>query len=214
MAKKILKREPSKIRLDEVHYAILITDEEGKPTVYGAVRKLPGAIDVTITPSAESVPQYSDNGVSARYSALGDISIKAELTGLHTEAMADWFGHKIDEHGGLVRSKDDFAPYIAFGFRAGTSENTDQYSWLYKAKAVPAEEKQHTQEGSSVTYTTISVTLGAEPRQSDGLWQYTLKSDNGKVTPEALKAFFDTVTEPGKLEAPTEPEPGDGEGEP
>ncbi len=195
MPNEILKMAHSPIKLDNIHYAMLTTDEVGVPVVYGEIKKLPGGIDVTITPNAQSTPQYADNGKVANFVSAGDVNITVEMTALPTETQADWLGHMIDERGGIVENKDDTPDYFAFGFRTETSEGKQKLVWLYKVKAAPPEEKYHTLAGD-VTYSTTTTTLSAETRNADGNWKYSLLEGDPDVDPADLAAFFDSVMDP------------------
>ncbi len=189
----------STIGLRDVCYAMLTETADG--FTYGDVKQVRGAIDVSISPNAEIVKQNADDGEYDSYAALGDIQISMELAAIPTEVQADWFGTTVDANGVMFKNKDSQGGYFALGFRALKSNSKFRNQWLYKVKAALPEEKAHTLEAGSVTFTTRPVTLTAAARAKDGEWEATLDEDDEGVNPSVVTTFLETVYE--KVTTPT-----------
>lgn len=191
----------STIGLRDVCYAVLTETETGHS--YGEVIQVAGAIDATIAPNSEASRQYADDGDYENYVSLGDISLTLEMAGLPTQVQVDWFGYRVDANGALIRDRDAQGKDVALGFRSLNSDGvTFKYVWVYRAKASMPEEKAHTKEGNTITYTTQSVTLNASPRKDDGKWQVVLNELDSGTNAAALATFLDSVYEEADVVGP------------
>lgn len=191
------------VGLDMVYYAILTpgTDTHDTPAAYSTPKRIPGAIQATLTPNVNSATLFADDQAAVTDSNLGDIALVLNVKDLPTEVLADLLGHKIDSKGGLVRSASDAAPYVALGYRRRKTGGQYRYIWNYKGKFQP-----ETQDASTKTDTpnfqTPTINATFLPRTNDGKWQYVMNTDDEGVDQTAIDNWFDAVAEPDFTPAP------------
>lgn len=118
--------------LRDVHVAKLESDDESGVS-YETPERIRGGITATITPTINTTTLYADDGPSETASSMGEITVALNTKDLPKSIQALMLGHKVNEDGVLVKSADDYAPYVALGFRAEKSDGTYRYVWLYKA---------------------------------------------------------------------------------
>lgn len=191
------------VGLDMLYYAILKegTDTVDTPAQYETPKRIPGAISVTITPNVNSATLYADDQAVETETNLGDIAFSMNVKDLPNEVLADLLGHKLDSRGGLVRSKDDVAPYVAIGYRRRKSNGQYRYIWNYKGRFAPETQEANTKTDSP-NFQTPTITATFLPRTNDGHWQYVLNTDDEGVDPTVFNNWFNAVVEPD-FETPT-----------
>lgn len=185
------------VGLDMLYYAIMQegTDTPDTPAAYDTPKRIPGAIQATLTPTTNSTTLYADDQADEVATSLGDIQLVLGVKDLPNEVLADLLGHKIDSKGGLVRSKDDKAPYVAIGYRRRKANGEFRYIWNYKGRFQPETQEAETR-GETPTFQTPTINATFLPRTHDGRWQYTANSDDAGVDEEMIKDWFDAVVEP------------------
>lgn len=185
------------VGLDMIYYAILQedTDTVDTPAAYSTPKRIPGAISLTITPNVNSSTLYADDQAAETDTNLGDIAFSMNVKDLPNEVLADLLGHKLDSRGGLVRSKDDVAPYVAIGYRRRKSNGEYRYIWNYKGRFQPETQEANTKTDTP-SFQTPTITATFLPRTYDGLWQYVVNSDDEGVDPEMIATWFNEVVEP------------------
>lgn len=181
----------------DIHYAILTTDEPGKPVVYETPKKLARAIEGTLTPTMNTETLYADDAPAEVAEALGEITLELNVDDLTPEVLADLLGHTLNDEGVLVKNKDDFPPYLAVGFRALKSNGKYRYVWLYKGKFTLPEQGYKTKEDTP-EFQTPSITANFIVRDADGNWQVQADEDTEGFTPIIADNWFNAVYEEGK----------------
>lgn len=181
------------IGLDMVYFAIM-TNEENE--TYGAPKRLPGGIQVTITPTVNSETLYADDIAYDSVSSMGDVEVELNVAEIDTADYAALMGHVLDSAGGIDAKATDIAPYVALGFRRRMANKKFRYVWLYKGRFMPSEEDAQTKADTPAYQTpTISATFIA--RQADERWKYTATEGDPGVTAPFLSTFFNAVYIPG-----------------
>lgn len=184
----------AQVGLKDVHYAILLTDDETGATYDPPVR-IVGAIEATITPTVNTETLYADDAPSEVASAMGEIELELNVKDVPLDVQAALLGHTLNDEGVLIKDKDDQAPYIALGFKSLKSNGKYRYIWLLKGKfSIPEQSYMTKQDTPEFQTPTISGSFVV--RESDGLWQYVGDEDATGFTPEIASAWFTSVYQP------------------
>lgn len=180
-----------RVGLDSIYYAIM-TDETDE--IYDTPNRLAGAISATITPTTNSETLYADDQADEVANSLGDITVELNVKDLPPAILADLIGSKVDANGVLLENKNDYAPYIALGFRSRKSNGKFRYYWLYKGKFQPTEEEFQTKEDTP-SFQTPTITGTFLPRAKDGQWRARVDSDDPMVPASVISNWFAAVYE-------------------
>jgi len=184
--------------LDMFHLAIL-TEDTRAAINYEAPEALPGAVNVSVKPNAESESFYADNGAFDVFNSLGDIDVSMEVASLPLSVQKKIYGHK-EENGVLFDSIEDKIENLALGFRAKLSTGGYRYYWLLKGKPQLLESEHQTDEGKT-TPQPAKVALKFMPLQHNGRWRG--KAEDGTTFTEGGKWFNKVVYEGAALTEPT-----------
>jgi len=186
----------STIGLKNVVIAPLLTDTETE-TTYGALQKVAGAIEASITPdNADPDVQYFDDIEGDVLYPDPEITFKTKMADIPLSIQEMIFSNKIDDNGVLIRTAADKPGYFAVGFCSEKSNGKMRYIWLYKVRAKPVTENYATKEGSSVTRQTGEVEWTGIKRTSDGRYQAIADEDENGFTAAKGATFLDTVYTP------------------
>lgn len=177
-----------------------ITKDEEDGTTYGAIQKVAGSIEATITPeNADPDVQYADD---IEYDVVypdPELTFKTKLADVPLAVQKMIFGNRIDSNGVLLRGATDKPPYFAVGFKSEKADHTFRYVWLYKVRAKPMSEEYGTKEGATINRKTPEVEWTAIKRTSDGEYQAVADEDQNGFTTEKAATFLDSVYEPGTV---------------
>ena len=113
-----MEKNKVKFGLKNVHWAKITGYDEDEMPIYGEVKKLPGAVNLSLDPNGENEPFYADDGVyyvcSNNAGYEGDLEIALVTTEFATEIL----GEKLDAKGVLVETSDaemsEFALFFEF----------------------------------------------------------------------------------------------------
>ena len=183
------------VGVDMLYYAKVTTDTQ---TEYAASTptRVPGLTEAGINPNAQSSTFYADNGAYDNAVALGDLDIAIACADVPPGLQKDLFGYKYDAETGEMAVSDVNPPYVAILYRIQKSNGAYRYVTIYKAKAVPNEEKAQTK-GGSINFQSNGFSLKGAKRLSDGRLYRVLDDDDPNlpagVTPAiiASKWFSD-----------------------
>lgn len=177
-----------------------ITKDEEDGTTYGAIQKVAGSIEATITPeNADPDVQYADD---IEYDVVypdPELTFKTKLADVPLAVQKMIFGNRIDSNGVLLRGATDKPPYFAVGFKSEKADHTFRYVWLYKVRAKPMSEEYGTKEGATINRKTPEVEWTAIKRTSDGEYQAVADEGQNGFTTEKANTFLDSVYEPGTV---------------
>ena len=195
----------STIGVKDLVIAPLTVDTEETLT-YGALQKVAGAIEVTITPeNADPDVQYADDQEFDVLYPDPELTFSTNMADIPLAIQEMIFGNTIDENGVLIRSSTDTPGYFAVGFRSEKTNHKFRYVWLYKVRAKPLTETYATKEGSTITRQTGQVEWTAIKRTHDGLYQAIAdEGENGFEAADAA-AFLQTVYAPDLTAGGTNP---------
>lgn len=177
------------VGLDHLVYAVM-TDEALE--TYGPVKRLPGAIQATITPTINSATLYADDIAYDTTSSMGDVAVALSTAEVPTEDQSVLLGHEIDDNGGLDKKSTDIGPYVAIGYRRRMANKKFRYVWLYKGRFTLGTEEANTKTDTP-SYQTPTLNATFIARQTDERWQYSVTDGDAGVTTEFLNKFFDEV---------------------
>ena len=186
----------STIGVKDLVIAPLTVDTEQTLT-YGALQKVAGAIEITITPeNADPDVQYGDDVEFDVLYPDPELTFSTNMADIPLAIQEMIFGNAIDENGVLIRSATDTPGYFAVGFRSEKTNHKYRYIWLYKVRAKPMTETYATKEGSTITRQTGTVEWTAIKRTHDGEYQAVADEGESGFTTAMGEAFLQSVYAP------------------
>lgn len=171
------------IGVDMLHYAKVKEDSTSTYSVE-EIKKVPGTTEAGFNMNGQSATFYADNGAYDNATAMGDFDVSVACADVTPQMKADLYGFEYNETTGELSAGDVNSPYVAILYRIQKSNGAYRYVKIYKAKAVPNEEKAQTK-GGSISFQTNGFTLKAAKRFLDGFYHKTLDSDDPKL-PEGV----------------------------
>lgn len=174
-----------------------VTEDTETATTYGALQKVAGAIEASITPeNSDPDVQYFDDVEGDVLYPDPELSFKTKLADLPLTIQEMIFSNKIDDNGVLIRTSGDKPGYFAVGFMSEKANGKYRYVWLFKVRAKPVTESYQTKEGKTITRQTGEVEWTAIKRTSDGRYQAIADEGENSFTAEMAATFLDTVYTP------------------
>lgn len=191
-----------RIGVDNLVYAPLTTDTDSELT-YGAVKKLPGVMKISINPNSSTETAFYDDGPGESASTLGSIEVEIEKAELSLEEKAALLGHDLSDKGVLAYGASDSAPYVALGFRTLKSNGSYKYVWLMKGKFAEPEDSNETK-GDSVSFQSDTITgnfaktnhvftIGGKSVQP---WKFETDDDATSKDAATIAAWFNKPYQP------------------
>ena len=182
----------STIGIDKVHYAIM-TDEIAE--TYGPIKRLAGAIDMSVSTTTNDATQYADNGAWDTVNSEAETAVQLQLVDITPAIKAEILGLKMDENGVLMTGQTTSAPYIALGFEAIKSDKVNKrFVWFLKGRASTSDENYHTLEGGAPTLQEPTMNITFINRAKDGLKKFEVDTDAD--TNGVTEDWFAKVYEP------------------
>lgn len=185
-----------KINIKNLHYAILTKDDETGVT-YDTITKIPGMMEVTVTPNVLEGKLYGDGVVKDQESMLESLGVALNLNKLPLKDRATMRGNTY-EAGELEESVDDKAPYLALGWEVETTTGKPELIWLYKGKMAPPTDEQRQREGN-ITYNTNNTNFTFIPRAYDGKIRKLADGNDETLVETVITNWFKSV--PGTIGA-------------
>lgn len=181
-----------RVNIRNMVYAPL-TKDTATVLEYGAVKSIPGAMTITLTPTTAAGDLYGDGVKKHSLQSLTGYDIAVELNKLPFEVRAEWLGNTIGTDGVLVEKETDKPIDFAFGFEADLTEGRECL-WIVKVTASPITNNMQ-QRTDNINYSTDSLTLKAKFRMKDGAVRFfgDTSAEGGKFTEEDADTFFDSV---------------------
>ena len=174
--------------LRNVVYAV-VTNDGTSGTEYGAIKRLPGAINATINPSVNTESLYADDGEYEYLESFAGADMELSLVDIPLEDQAAILGHTYDQSKKMiVRKSNDHAPYIAIGFLSEVFTGTYRVVWMLKGKFTDPESTYATAE-ENPAWNTPSMSGHFIRRLSDDEWQREIDV----TTAEAAQTNLATV---------------------
>lgn len=182
-----------KIGFRDLYVAVMDeeTDVENGTVTYQPPVKISEAISGGFTPNVSEAMLYADDRQTDRIDSITGYGITLETRDLKPEIEAQLLGYKTDLKGGVLRSSDAQAPYVALMFRSQLANGDFEYNVMYKVKFAPVTKNNETK-GENITFQTPTITGSALPRVSDNSLDYSVTLES---TDPVAAAWFDAVYE-------------------
>lgn len=185
-----------KINIKNLHYAILTKDDE-TGVEYGTITKIPGMMEITVTPNVVEGKLYGDGQVVDQESTLESLGIALNLNKLPLKDRALMRGNSY-EAGELEEGVDDKAPYLALGWEVETTTGKPELAWAYKGKMTPPTDELRQREGN-ITYNTNNTNFLFIPREYDSKIRRLADGNDESIGPTVIANWFKKV--PGTIGA-------------
>lgn len=185
-----------KINIKNLHYALIIKDDE-TGIEYGTITKIPGMMEITVTPNVIEGKLYGDGVLVDQESVLESLGVTLNLNKLPLKDRAAMRGNTYAA-GELEESVNDKAPYLALGWEVETTTGKPELAWLYKGKMAPPSDEQRQREGN-VTYNTNNTNLLFIPRSYDKKIRKLADGNDEGMTSDKISNWFKSV--PGTIGA-------------
>lgn len=189
--------EGFKINIKSLHYALLLKDDE-TGVEYGPIQKIPGLMEITVTPNVLEGKLYGDGAVRDQESMLESLGVAMNLNKLPLKNRAEMRGNKY-EKGELIENKDDKAPYLAMAWEVETTTGKSELVWMLKGKMAPPTDEAKQREGN-VTYNTNNTNYLFIPREYDGNIRKFADGNDELIDKTVIEDWFKSV--PGTVVAP------------
>ena len=185
-----------KVNIKNLHYAILIKDDE-TGVEYGPIKRLPRLMEVTVTPNILEGELYEEGKLADKEVQLSNLVVSMNLSKLSLAERAEWQGYEYE--GGVVEEGvDNKAPYIALAWEVETNGKSSEFIWLYKGKLTPPTDELKQREGN-ITYNTNNTNLTFIPRDYDGKIRKLADGNDESIDQTVITNWFKQV--PGTVAA-------------
>jgi phi13 family phage major tail protein len=195
-----------RINIRGFRYAVVERDVRGFAQ-YKAIKEIPGAMTIGITPTAAKGDMFGDGVKRASVQKLTGYDLAVELNKIPLTDRAVWQGNNFGEKGVMQVKGTDMSPYIAIGFIIDLVDGGMEAIWFPKCSVSPISNNlQQTTDNANFSQDTIS--LKAVFRASDGGVMFMIDTSDEKCeyTPEDAEDFLKAV--PGGTHAVTGPPEG------
>ena len=179
-----------KYGLRNVFYSKMTIGENNAVT-YATPVAIPGAVNLSLSPSGDSSDFYADDSIYFQDNANQGYEGDLEIALIPDSFLEDILGCSIDENGAIVESADAVASSFALAFEV-QGDQRNRRTWLYNCTATRPNQEAATAEASK-TPTTDTLTLRVMPRLSDKKVKVTMTKSDTNAT--AFESFFDEVYE-------------------
>lgn len=185
---------PRQIGLRDVYFAKL-TKDDATGVTYATPVRIARAINAKISPKTASEKFYSDDSVEEVINTFDSIDVEIEVNQLTLSSRALLQGITIGANGELIEKDSDLPPEGALLFRSKKSNGAFRYVALYKGKFQLVEDEYGTIT-DSVEGKTPTLSGSFYARVNDGVWRYTVDSDETGAPTAKMTAWFTTVQQP------------------
>lgn len=175
-----MNKNKVKFGLKNVHYA-LITE-----TGFGEVKKLPGAVNLSIEPKGDDNEFFADDGLYYADTSNQGYEGTLELALVPDQFKIDVFGFKVDNKGVLIENKDAKQNTIALLFEINGDKNETRhvlYNVTCKRGAIGSATETTSKDIKSES---LSIKVSADHKNGN----ITARSSKGD---QAYDTFFESV---------------------
>lgn len=180
------------IGLDNLYYALMLTDAADATPTYSAPVHIEGVISAKINPNTDNATLFADNGPSEVATALGAIDLELNTVELTLPTQAALLGHTYTSDGILKRKGSDAPPWVAVGFRSLKSNGHYRYTWLAKGKFAAPEQANDTK-NDKVNFQTPTMKGSFVKRTSDQEWERHIDEDDTDFESAMATSWFTAV---------------------
>lgn len=179
------------ISVENLYYAPELTDVSGGSSTYGTPKPVGKSVKISVEPDIANASFYGDSSLQEYATQFVSAKVSLETEVLPLSVVADILGHQLDGTGGMIYSKNDYAPYIALMYRRKKANGHYRYIKLFKCKFADGKEDGETVSNSlKMQDDTLDGVCFA--RYSDGQWRVTKDQDESGYT-DVSTAWFQSV---------------------
>ena len=180
------------IGMQNMKYALLITEGEGAETTYQTAKEFVGAISASITPNSAEASLYGDDKLMEYSSSFQNATVSLSAADDNDEVFADLLGRKKEATTERYRSNiNDVAPYVGFGYIVSKMINVKtkyRAQFFPKMKFKPFVPEASTK-GENLEFKTITVEGVTMPSRW-GDWESHIDVDSLSAAQEELNKYF------------------------
>ena len=174
-----MEKNKVKFGLNKVHWAkILSYQEDGTPN-YGEVKRLPGAVNLSIDASGDNEPFYADDCVYYMCNNNSGYEGDLEIALVTTEFATEILGQILDSKGVLVETNDAEIAEFALFFEFSGDKNKIRHVFYRCSVSRPGTESATIEDSKEVKTETLSLTASA--------------LENGLVKSKSCESTDDTI---------------------
>lgn len=174
-----MEKNKVKFGLNKVHWAkILSYQEDGTPN-YGEVKRLPGAVNLSIDASGDNEPFYADDCVYYMCNNNSGYEGDLEIALVTTEFATEILGQILDSKGVLVETNDAETTEFALFFEFSGDKNKIRHVFYRCSVSRPGTESATIEDSKEVKTETLSLTASA--------------LENGLVKSKSCESTDDTI---------------------
>ena len=174
-----------------------ITKDDNTGLTFGTPIYLAGVKEIKIAPKVSTEKLYAENKLWDQSTTLEDVEVTVNIADLTNMQSADLLGQTIATEGGSFASSKDEAPYIALLYKANKSNGQARYGVLYKGKMSLPDDSAKGKEGKT-DFQTPEMKSTFQPLQNNGMWKYSVDSDDANCPSDIDTTFFTSVIIPTK----------------
>lgn len=187
----------SVVGIDKLYYAIVTETTSGGTTTstYGTPKQLGHVQDLTVTPKVNTAFQYGDNAIIESANTLGQVDLKATLTGMELQDEAAILGSGFG-NGAIIKKSTDIAPWVALMYRRLKANGQYRYKVLYKGKFVLPDDTTKSKE-DKVTFSGKVLSATFLQRPDDSTLEFQIDSELASTAgTTSIGSWFTTVQQP------------------
>ena len=158
---------------------------------YGTPIAVPGAVNLSLSPSGDTNDFYADNIIYFSSTANQGYEGDLEIALIPDEIRTAILGETVDANGAYVENANDKPVGFAFGFQINGDQKNRKY-WYYNCSVTRPTTESGTSE-ASITPNTDTLTMKAMPRLSDQ--EVRVFMEPNEENTEVYDSFFESVYE-------------------
>lgn len=156
-----LGKNKVKFGLKNVHWAKITGYDENEMPIYGEVKRLPGAVNLSLDANGDNENFYADDGVYYVMSNNSGYAGDLEIALITTEFATEILGEKLDAKGVLVESTDAETAEFALFFEFTGDKSKIRHVFYRCAASRPNTESSTIEDSKEVKTETMSLTASS-----------------------------------------------------
>lgn len=185
-----MSKNKVKYGLSNCYMAPFTIDQQGVYT-YGTPFAIPGAVNLSLSPSGDTNDFFADNLIYFSQTANQGYEGDLEIAMIPDDVRTKILGETTDANGALIENANDTNTGFAFGFQIDGDAKNRRF-WYYNCTLTRPNTESSTTE-SSITPNTDTLTLKAMPRLSDKAVRAMIELSDTNTA--VYDAFFESVYE-------------------
>ena len=185
-----MSKNKVKFGLSNCYIAPFTIDNSGNYE-YSTPISVPGAVNLSLSPSGDTNDFYADNVIYFSSTANQGYEGDLEIALIPDEIRTSILGETVDANGAYIENANDKFAGFAFGFQIDGDQNNRKF-WYYNCSLTRPTTESSTIE-SSITPNTDTLTIKAMPRLSDKKVRVYLEPSDTNTA--VYNSFFSSVYE-------------------